>query len=241
MNKPHKWQSDPDPLSGEEGASFEGVRRDLAKIPRLRLLFTMLFVLLAIFLARFSWQLPFTDQDGQPRQIPIVVDAERALYDIRSLFAGLSDPVDQDQRILMVPYIQDTLAATGKRSPLDRAILARALTNLDTMGAKGIGIDILIDQAQPEDEQLIAALRAMKTPVWLGYATNTYSGIDVQVWQQEFMDRLAQRLAGTNVRKASIRLEWDPDNVIRSWPKQPAELPPLLSLAMTDRENLRGY
>ena len=241
MNKPHKWQSDPDPLSGEEGASFEGVRRDLSKIPRLRLLFTMLFVLLAIFLARFSWQLPFTDEEGQPRQIPIVVDAERALYDIRSLISGLSDPVDQDQRILMVTYNQDTLAATGKRSPLDRAILARALANLDAMGAKGIGIDILIDQAQPEDEQLIAAMRAMRTPVWLGYATNTFTGIDVEVWQQEFMDRWERRLAGSNVKKASIRLEADPDNVIRSWPSQPAELPALLPLAMTGREDLRGY
>jgi adenylate cyclase len=241
MNKPHRWQSDPDPLSGQERASFAGVRRDLSKIPLIRLLFTILFVVLAIFLARFSWQLPFTGKDGQPVRIPIVIDAERALYDVRSLFAGLSHPVDQDQRILMVTYNQDTLAATGKRSPLDRAILARALTSLDAMGAKGIGIDILIDQAQPEDEQLIAALKGMKTPVWLGYATNTYSGTDVEVWQQEFMDRMTQRLAGSNVKKASIRLEADPDNVIRSWPSEPAALPPLLPLAMTGRGDLRAY
>jgi adenylate cyclase len=229
MNKPHRWQSDPDPFDAQEGASFAAVRRDLARIPLIRIVFTAVFVVLAILLARFSWELP------------LAIGAERALYDVRSLQAGLVDPVDQDPRILMVTYNQDTLAATGKRSPLDRAILARALTNLDAMGAKGFGIDILIDQAQPEDEQLIAALKAMKTPVWLGYATNTYTGTDVEVWQQEFMDRLAQRLAGSNVRKASIRLEWDPDNVIRSWPSQPAELPPLLSLAMAGRENLRGY
>ena len=241
MNKPHRWQSDPDPFAAEEGASFAGVRRDLAKIPPVRLLFTVFFVVLAILLARFSWQLPITDNEGQPRQIPIVIDAERALYDVRSLFAGLSHPVDQDQRILMVTYNQDTLAATGKRSPLDRAILGRALTSLDAMGAKGIGIDILIDQAQPEDEQLISALKAMKTPVWLGYATNTYSGTDVEVWQQEFMDRMAQRLAGSNVKKASVRLEADPDNVFRSWPSEPANLPPLLPLAMSGRDDLRSY
>ena len=240
MNKPHVAERARSAF-GEEGASLEGVRRDLAKIPRVRLLFTVLFVLLAIFLGSLLVAAALTDQDKQPRQIPIVVDAERALYDIRALYAGLSDPVDQDQRILIVPYIQETLAATGKRSPVDRAILARALTNLDAMGARGIGIDILIDQAQPEDEQLIAALRAMKTPVWLGYATNTYTPTDVEVWQQEFMDRLAHRLAGSNVRKVSIRLEPDPDNVMRSWPWQPPELPPLLPLALAGRENLRGF
>ena len=229
MNKPHRWQSDPDPLSGQEGASIAGVRRDLARIPLIRLLFTAVFVVLAILLARYSWELP------------LAVDAERALYDVRALQAGLSKPVDQDRRILMVTYTPDTLAATGKRSPVDRAILARAMTNLDAMGAKGIGIDILIDQAQPEDDQLIATLKAMKTPVWLGYATNTHNSFDVQVWQQEFMDHLARRLAGSNVRKASIRLEADPDNVIRKWPAQPSELPPLLALAMAGREGQRGY
>ena len=229
MNKAHHWQSDPDPLSGQESASLAGVRRDLARIPLVRLLFTTTFVVLAILLARYAWQLP------------LAVDAERALYDVRALQAGLSSPVGQDPRILLVSYTPDTLAATGKRSPVDRAILSRALRSLDTMGAKGIGVDILIDQAQPEDEQLMATLKTMKTPVWLGYATNAYSSFDVEVWQQEFMDRLARRLAGSNVRKASIRLEADPDNVIRNWPSQPADLPPLLPLAMAGREDLRGH
>ena len=118
MNKPHRWQSDPDPFAAEEGASFAGVRRDLSKIPLIRLLFTVLFVILAIFLARFSWQLPFTGKDGQPARIPIVIDAERALYDVRALFTELNHPVAQDPRILLVTYTQETLAATGKRSTL---------------------------------------------------------------------------------------------------------------------------
>jgi adenylate cyclase len=198
-------------------------------------------VILAILLARYSWQLPFADKAGQPVRIPIVIDAERALYDVRALVADLRHPVAQDPRVLLITYTQDTLAATGKRSPVDRAILARALTNLDRMGAKDIGIDILIDQAQPEDPQLIAALKAMKTPVWLGYATNTYSADDVMVWQQEFMDRFAQDLAGSSVKKASVRLEADPDNVMRSWPSQKPGLPPLLAVAMAGRPELAGY
>ena len=86
------------------------------------------------------------------------------------------------------------------------------------MGAKAIGIDIFIDQPQPEDEQLIAAMKAMKTPVWLAYSTNAANPNDVEVWQQEFMDRWHARLAGSQVRRASVRSDADPDNVLRHWP-----------------------
>ena len=55
-------------------------------------------------------------------------------------------------------------------------LLARALRNLDAMGAKSIGIDMVFDQPQDEDDQLVATLRGMKTPTsrstsgcaWLG-------------------------------------------------------------------------
>ena len=43
-------------------------------------------------------------------------------YDVRALLAA--PHVDQDQRVTMVVYTDETLAATGKRSPLDRALLA---------------------------------------------------------------------------------------------------------------------
>src|SRR3546814_1540961 len=70
----------------------------------------------------------------------------------------------------MLVYDDQTLIATRKRSPLDRGLLARALRNIDAMGAKSIGIDILFDQPQDEDGELLSVLRAMLTPVWLGYA-----------------------------------------------------------------------
>ena len=126
MDAPRHWQNDPDPLAEKEHASFAGVRHDLSRVPRVRLLFTAMFVLLAILLARFSWQLPWVDETGHARQLPMTVDAERALYDLRALFAGAARPVAQDRRILLVAFTPDTQLATGKRSPLDRAILARA-------------------------------------------------------------------------------------------------------------------
>src|SRR6188768_4451814 len=121
-----------------------------------RLAITALLLLGALLLARFSWQLPVTDEP------------ERDLYDLRTYL--LADQVEQDQRIAMVVYTDRTLIDTRKRSPVDRGLLARALRNLDAMGAKAIGIDILFDQPQDEDDELVAALRAMKTPTLVGYA-----------------------------------------------------------------------
>ncbi len=80
-----------------------------------------------------------------------------------------------------------------ERPPSDRRSTARSwrarLANIDKMGAKAIGIDILIDQPQPEDPQLLATLKTMKTPVWLAYATRETAGDEIELWQQQFMDR----------------------------------------------------
>ncbi|MEH3101185.1 adenylate/guanylate cyclase domain-containing protein [Sphingomonas adhaesiva] len=187
-----------------------------------RLLRTAAFLLLALLVARYGWQ------------VPLLVDAERALYDARS--AAAQPRVDQDGRIALVVYDDETLRVTGKRSPLDRAVLARALTQLDAMGAKAIGVDILIDQAQPEDPQLIAALRAMRTPVYLGFAGSATNADSVLDWQEGFMRRFQASLAPGNVHPGSVRIEADPDNVLRSWPTRPPGVPPLLSVAMYPRD-----
>ena len=249
------WQDDPDPIVSDR-PTFEGVRSDLKKIPPLRLLTTALLLLLSLLMARFSWQLPigltqdasghavyhFPPQPDEARVVPpIAAKAERALYDTRAYFRALRRPVEQDQRVVMVVYTQDTLAATAKRSPLDRAILAKALANIDKMGAKSIGIDVLIDQPQPEDAQLLAAMRAMKTPVWLAYARNDTNGGDVETWQQAYMDDWHRQLAGTNVRRASIRGEADSDNVMRQWPAFIPGLPPFMPVAMTGLDGDARY
>jgi adenylate cyclase len=182
---------------------------------------------LALLVARFSWQVPLLD------------DAERGFYDLRmSLFAPR---VDQDPRVAMVVYNDQTLIDTKKRSPLDRATLARALTALDSMGAKSIGIDILIDQPQDEDAELIAAFRSMKTPTWVAFADIATNRDQLLYEQQQYLRHFLAQLKGSHVRPASIRLETDPDNVARSWPSHPAGLPPMLVLAMNPAKAFEGY
>ena len=193
-----------------------------------RLTMTLTLLLIALLAARFSWN------------IILIGDAERALYDLRETY--LAPKVDQDLRIAKVVYNDDTLIETRKRSPLDRSVLARALTNIDSMGAKAIGIDILIDQPQDEDAQLVAALRAMKTPTFIAYANNETNKDNIKQRQQEFLDGFIKSLSGTNVRPASIRVETDIDNVVRSWPVIQLGLPPILSRAMVpDNKALENY
>jgi adenylate cyclase len=198
------------------GLIARGWRNIRAAGPR-RLVITGLLLILALLLARFSWYLPVTG------------DAERALYDLRA-FIG-APRVDQDQRVQIVAYDDQTLIAVRKRSPLDRGLLAKALKELDTMGAKAIGIDMLFDQPQDEDEQLIATLRAMKTPVFVAYANIAGNRDDITWEQQQYLDSFMKRLEGSNARPASIRLDYA-NGVARSWPEPLDGLPPLLGKAM---------
>ncbi|MBB4641830.1 adenylate/guanylate cyclase domain-containing protein [Rhizorhapis suberifaciens] len=188
---------------------------------------TLLFVLLGVLVARYSWYLPFIGQ------------AERAFYDLR--MTATAAHVEQDDRIVMIVYTDDTLIDTKKRSPLDRATLARALANIDALEAKAIGIDILIDQPQDEDQQLLAVFAGLKTPTFLAYADINTNADNIEYRQQQFLDQFMARLKGTKVSPASIRLEVDGDGVARSWPAQPSNLPPLLATAMAGNSAFQGY
>ena len=194
-------------------------KRTLKQIGPIRLAGTILFLLLGLAFARYGWA------------IPLANDAERALYDMRLVTAA--PRVAQDERIVMVVFNDQTLEKVGKRSPLDRKMLAQALTAIDAMNPKAIGIDILIDQAQPEDPLLIDAFRRMKTPTYLAFASNATNPDYMQYWQEQFLRGFLKQVSPGPVRPASIMLEPDgADGVIRSWPNQPASLPPLLANAM---------
>jgi adenylate cyclase len=188
---------------------------------------TGLMLVAALVVARGSWSLPVTG------------DAEARLYDFRA--TSLIPRVEQDERIALVVYNDDTLIATRKRSPLDRAILARALASLDQMGAKSIGIDMLFDQPQDEDDALVAQLRAMKTPTWIGYAEIGSNAEQIGWSQQQFLDTFIKRVQTVRTRPASIRLVADADNVMRRWTEHKRGLPPMLVSAMAPKHALMGY
>jgi len=196
------------------------LRRALRQIGWARLAGTAVFLLLALLLARYSWH------------VPLASDAERALYDIR--FERAAAAVAQDDRIVLVTYDDQTLQALQKRSPLDRRVLAEALAALDSMRPKAIGIDILLDQPQAEDEQLLATLRSMKTPTLLAYADPAENEDQIGFEQHEFLKAFIGRARTAKVGPASIKMEPDvEDGVIRRWPERRGNLPPELANAMT--------
>ena len=197
MDKPRQWGTT-GIAAGGGLPTLASVRGDLARVPLTRRITTIVFIVIAMLIARYSWQTPVTVIDGQGVKsnltLPFFQDAERGLYDMRAAVATLINrTVPQDNRVLLVTFTPDTQFKTRERSPLDRTTLAKALTALDAMGPRAIGIDILIDQPQPDDQLLVDALNAMKTPVWVGYATVRHNPEDMSPWQQEYLDQFLAR------------------------------------------------
>jgi adenylate cyclase len=208
-------------------AGLANLKRAIGLAGPMRLFATGLVMVVALMIGRYSWNLPFA------------LAAERGLYDVR---VDLTAPrIDQDDRVVLVVFTEETLAATGKRSPLDRTMLARALSNLDKLGPRAIGVDILIDQPQPEDPVLKQALLGMKTPTYFGYSSSAENGEFVMPWQEAHMRGFFGSVASAPVRTANIRLDVDSDNSWRQWPN-PAKRPPqLLVNAITGVKGYEAY
>jgi adenylate cyclase len=194
------------------------LRRLFTQLGPARMATTLAFLLVAVFVARHSWELPLAG------------DAERAIYDSRAL--AMAEIVEQDPRIVMITYTDETVFKTGMRSPLDRNLMTNALANLDAMGAKAIGIDILYDAPRPEDAALKAQLRAMKTPTWLAYLSQDKNPTTMQYQQQQFLDAFLADVTTANTHATSVRFRVDDDGVMRDWPNRPKGLPPLMANAL---------
>ncbi|WOF42335.1 adenylate/guanylate cyclase domain-containing protein [Sphingopyxis indica] len=194
------------------------VRQLATQLGPARLIATVVFLCLAVVVARFGWELPLTNA------------AERALYDARA--TAMAPYVGQDKRIVLITYNDETLFNTGIRSPLDRTTLARALANIDAMGAKAIGIDIVFDSPRPDDDLLKTQLRAMRTPTWLAYAEHGSNPDAIQYAQQRFLEGFLADVTTARTRSASVFFLTDPDGVIRNWPPRPKGLPPLMANAL---------
>lgn len=194
------------------------LRRLATQLGPSRMAATLLFLLLAVLIARTSWQ------------IPLINDAERALYDARATL--MAPKVAQDKRIVLITYNDETLFNTGIRSPLDRTLLARALANIDQMGAKAIGIDIAFDSPRPDDPLLKSQLRAMRTPTWLAYAEQASNPNTIFYEQQRFLQAFIADVTTATTKPTSVLFRTDGDGVIRTWPDRPQALPPLMANAL---------
>lgn len=196
------------------------IRRTVDQLGIGRLILTALLMAVALLVARYSFAMP------------LIVDAERALYDLRATVGA--PHVGQDQRITMITYTDEVLVARRIRSPLDRQLLAEALKVLDEAGAKSIGIDILFDQPADHDDALQAQLRAMRTPTFIAYAEPKSNPNNIQQTQADFLADYIRAVQTATTKPASIRLETDSDDTYRRWPGRAPGTPQLLVVAMAD-------
>ena len=85
------------------GVRPDRLKRAFRQIGVVRLIVTLLFVVVGLYVARFSWQ------------VPLASDAERGLYDLR--FSTTPEVARKlDQRIALVVYNDATLEGLRKRS-----------------------------------------------------------------------------------------------------------------------------
>ena len=201
------------------GEKARSLRRIVGQLGGARIAIALLLLFIALQIAALSWRLP------------LLSDAESALYDLRA--ANLAPGADTDKRVTLVVYTADTNRATGQISPVDRTILAKALAQIDQLGAKAIAIDVLFDSPQDDDALLQGTLKAMKTPVFLAFADAKTNPDAITYEQEQDLRRYVGAAASPRVKPASILLETDTDGVARRWPQQYAGLPPLLAVAMS--------
>ena len=206
-------------MPDSKGRSIQALRQGLRQLGWQRLAVAGLLLALALFTALRSWTLP------------LLSAAENTLYDVRA--AGFAPRSDTDKRIVLVVYTDDTNRKTGQISPVDRTVLAQALAQIEGMGAKGIGIDVLMDSAQDDDPLLQAVLRGMRTPVFLAFANNRTNPEAITWEQEQDLRRYLAAVTTDTTKPASILLVTDSDGAARRWPRHYPGLPPLLSEALT--------
>ncbi|MEH6788993.1 adenylate/guanylate cyclase domain-containing protein [Parasphingorhabdus sp.] len=197
---------------------LQSLRRLFDQLGPIRLASTVLFMVLALLVARFSWT------------TPLIQEAERALYDLRaSVFAP---EVEKDERIVMVVYNEDTLKLTGQRSPVDRTILAQALETIDAANPRSIGIDILFTMPQDDDPLLISAFENIRTPTYLAYA-DPEENPEITFAEHEFLQQFFDTVRSDHVKPTNIKLETDSDGVQRRWTPHKPGAPPFMAIALT--------
>lgn len=95
--------------------------------------------------------------------------AEYAVSDFA--VALLGDQLESGHDAVALALIrEETLVDAPAYSPIDRRILAQAIRELDQLGARAIGLDVVFDKATDPaaDAALIEAIRTARTPIVLG-------------------------------------------------------------------------
>ena len=179
-----------------------GVRGGSPRARGIGLLAALLLALIAA--AAFSrippdWYLKVLAPGWMPHQLVKLIEYSNDLQ----VALVAARPVDPHPRVAIVLIREDTLADLPYISPVDRALLARIVSAIDTLGARAIGIDVLFDQAtEPEkDRGLLAALSARRAEIVLGGADERSAMSQRRrTWQTQFLAEAGKPFGFFNLR-----------------------------------------
>jgi adenylate cyclase len=178
-------------------------------------------------------------------KLPIAADLEQAIYDAYRYALAPRSGYDPD--IALVLY-NDQLARTAQRtSPVNRALFARALTQIAAAQPRAIGIDMAFVQATADQPDLIAAIRAIRVPTYIVYADPegdraVYWDHTIDTFAREDQTRFWAELVQSQARKASPAIGVDGARIARHWPQTAPGTAPLLAHALAGTPgSQRGY
>lgn len=139
--------------------------------------------------------------------MPAVAVIEKWFDDLR--ISLLTPTQDHNDAIIVAGITEETLARFPYRSPVDRGFLADLVNSLAEKGVRGVGIDILFDQAtEPEkDQALKQALENFAGPVVVSWGDRRAGMTEEQL---AFMDEYL-----ANVPKGFANLIKDRDGIVR--------------------------
>ena len=121
---------------------------------------------------------------------------------------------------MVITIDEPALAATRRRSPIDRTFLAKLLERLNEAQPAAIGVDILFDRSTTEDEDdhLIEQLHTMRVPVTLADGSPMTDPDQITPEQATFLSAFCARVDNPLVKPGLVRLTRDPDGAIRQVP-----------------------
>lgn len=177
--------------------------------------------------------------------LPVTHDLEHGIED--AWRHTLAPRTAYDPDIALVLYNDQVARTAGKTSPVDRALLARALTQIAAAGPRAIGIDLAFVQQTADQDALIAAIRAIRVPVFIVYADP--EGDRAAYWDRTIdsearadQDAFWAALAGSTARRASPAIGVDSARIARNWPETAPGAAPLLAHALAETPApLRSY
>ncbi|MEO0698992.1 MAG: adenylate/guanylate cyclase domain-containing protein, partial [Pseudomonadota bacterium] len=191
---------------------------------------------------RWKWRFPalLTLAVALPFLTPHVwfaASLERTLHDVYRF--AIAERSGYDPDIALVVYDDLVARNTQRTSPVDRALLAKALTSIDSAKPRAIGLDMAFVQATDELPGLIAALRAVKSPIYVVYADpegdrSVHWSPVVDASARADQSQFWQALDGSGVRKVSPAIGTGPARIARHWPSTGEGAAPLFAYGVTD-------